>query len=107
MHREPNEPKSVLASPSNPPLTEDNGVVALLPGLNAARGVMILAGSTTFGTPGTVEYVCRQNSVEESLLRLSVSKEGEVKPFEALLRVKVTRRVPASTELIALRDRSE
>jgi hypothetical protein len=36
-HPEPNEPKSVLASPSNSPLTEDYGVVALLPGLNAGR----------------------------------------------------------------------
>jgi hypothetical protein len=106
VHPEPNEPKSVLASPSNSPLTEDYGVVALLPGLNSGRWVMILAGTTTFGTEGTVEYACRQNSVEELLLRLSVSKDGEVKPFEALLRVKVTRGVPVSTDLIALRERS-
>jgi hypothetical protein len=106
VHPEPNEPKSVLASPSNSPLTQDYGVVALLPGLNSGRWVMILAGTTTFGTEGTVEYACRQNSVEELLLRLSVSKDGEVKPFEALLRVKVTRGVPVSTDLIALRERS-
>ena len=106
VHPEPHEPKSVLASPSNSPLTEDYGVVALLPGLNAGRWVMILAGTTTFGTEGTVEYVCRQSSVEELLLRLSVSKEGEVKPFEGLLRVKVTRGVPVSTELVALRERT-
>jgi hypothetical protein len=106
VHAVPSEPKSVLASPSNSPLTEDYAVIALLPGLNAGRSVMILAGTTTFGTQGAVEYVCRQNSVEELLLRLSVSKEGEVKPFEALLRVKVTRGVPVSTELIALHERT-
>lgn len=106
VHAAPSEPKAVLASPSNSPLTEDYAVIALLPGLNAGRSVMILAGTTTFGTQGAVEYVCRQNSVEELLLRLSVSKEGEVKPFEALLRVKVTRGVPVSTELIALRERT-
>jgi len=102
VHAAPSEPKSVLASPSNSPLTEDYAVIALLPGLNAGRSVLILAGTTTFGTQGAVEYVCRQDSVEELLLRLSVSEEGGVKPFEALLRVKVTRGVPVSTELIAL-----
>jgi hypothetical protein len=105
VHPQPNEPKFVLASPSYAPLTEDYGVIALLPGLNSSRWVMILAGTTTFGTEGTVEYVCRQSSVEELLLRLSVSKDGEVKPFEALLRVKVTRGVPVSAQLIALRER--
>jgi hypothetical protein len=39
---------------------------------------------------------------EELLLRLSVSKAGELKPFEAVLHVKVTRGVPVDTTLIAL-----
>ena len=105
VHPQPNEPKSVLASPSNSPLTEDYGVIGLLPGLNPGRWVMILAGTTTFGTQGVVEYVCRQDSVEQLLLRLSVSKDGEVKPFEALFHVKIARGVPVDTELIALRER--
>jgi len=107
VHPQPNEPKEVLASPSNSPLTEDYAVIALLPGLNSGRWVMILAGTTTFGTQGAVEYACRPGSVEELLLRLSVSKDGEAKPFEALLRVKVTRGVPVSTELVALRERAQ
>jgi hypothetical protein len=53
-----------------------------------------------------VEYVCRKSSVEELLLRLSVSQTGQLKPFEAVLRVKVTRGVPVSTELVALRNSS-
>lgn len=106
VHPEPNEPRSVLASPSNSPLTEDYGVIGLLPGLNPGRWVMILAGTTTFGTQGVVEYVCRQDSVEQLLLRLSVSKDGEVKPFEALVHVRIARGVPVATELIALRERS-
>jgi hypothetical protein len=102
----PNEPRMVLASPSKEPLTEDYGIVALLPGLSSGRWVLILAGTTTFGTQGVVEYVCRENSVQELLLRLSLSKDGEAKPFEALLRVKVTRGVPVSTDLVALRERA-
>jgi hypothetical protein len=56
------------------------------------------------GTQAAVEYVCRKNSVEELLLRLSVSQSGQLKPFEAVLHVKVTRGVPVSTELVALRN---
>jgi hypothetical protein len=38
------------------------------------------------------------------LLRLSVSNNGGMKPFEAVLRVKVARGVPVGTELVALRQ---
>jgi hypothetical protein len=101
------ESKEYLASPSTSPFTfEDYAVVALLPGLSPSRSIMILAGTTTFGTQGAVDYVCRRNSVEELLLRLSVSKTGELKPFEALLHVKVTRGVPVQMDLVALRRRA-
>ena len=55
---------------------------------------MILAGTTTIGTQAAVEYVSRQQSLEELLLRLAVSKSGELKPFEAVLHVKIVRGVP-------------
>jgi len=106
VHPKPGESQEYLASPSSSPLTEDYAIVALMPGLNPSRSVMILAGTTTFGTQAAVEYVCRENSVQELLLRLAVSKTGELKPFEALLRVKVTRGVPVQTELVTLRKRN-
>ncbi len=101
------ESKEYLASPSTSPFSfEDYAVVALLPGLSPSRSIMILAGTTTFGTQGAVDYACRENSAEELLLRLSVSMTGELKPFEALLRVTVTRGVPVHMELVALRRRA-
>ncbi|MHB8412121.1 MAG: helix-turn-helix domain-containing protein [Candidatus Acidiferrales bacterium] len=105
VHPDPGEQTDFLASPATSPLTEDYAVVALMHGLNPARSVLILAGTTTFGTEGVVEYVCRQESVQELLLRLSVGQAGEIKPFEALIRVKVTHGVPVQTELVALRER--
>jgi hypothetical protein len=105
IHPEVGEPAINLASPSNSPLTEDYAIAALLPGLNPSRSVMILAGTTTFGTQGAVEYVCRRSLVHELLDRLSVSKAGDLTPFEALLRVKIARGVPVQTELAALRKR--
>jgi hypothetical protein len=105
-HPRSGEPAVVVASPSTSPLTEDYAIIALMPGLNPARSVMILAGTTTFGTQGAVEFVARQISVANLLSRLSVTKATELKPFEALLHVKVARGVPVETELVAVRKRT-
>jgi hypothetical protein len=102
-HPESGEPKEFLPSPPDETLTVDYSVIALKRGLNPAHSVLILAGATTIGTQAAVEYVCQQNSLEELLLRLSVSNSGEIKPFEAVIRVKVARGVPVGTELVALR----
>lgn len=103
VHPEADEPKMFFASPAHNSLTEDYAIVGLVPGMNPARSVLILAGTTTIGTQAAAEYVCRQDSVEQLLLRLSVSENGEMKPFEAVLHVKVARGVPVGTELVALR----
>jgi hypothetical protein len=106
LHPQSGEPKRYLASPSDQPLTEDYSLVALGKGLDRSHSVLILAGTTTIGTQAAVEYVCQQNSLEQLLRRLSVSNSGEVKPFEAIIRVKVAEGVPVGSELINLRKRS-
>lgn len=103
IHPQPGESRFYLASPSSASLAEDYAVVGFIPGLDPSRSVLIIAGTTTFGTQGAVEYVCRPDSVGELLLRLSVSDTGELRPFEALLRVKITKGVPVETELVSLR----
>jgi hypothetical protein len=103
VHPKPGEPKEYLGTPGDDPLTEDYAVIALVKGLEPSQSVLILAGETTIGTQAAVEYVCNKNSVEQLLLRLSVGQTGQLKPFEAVIRVKVTRGVPVSTELEALR----
>src|SRR6266436_3697895 len=103
VHPESGELKEFLATPPNEPLVDDYSVIALNHGLDPSRSVLILAGTTTIGTQSAVEYVCQQNSLEELLLRLSVSNSGELKPFEAVIRVKVAHGVPVVSELVALR----
>lgn len=103
-HPKPGEAGSYLASPSNVPLTEDYAVVGLVPGKSADRFVMILAGTTTFGTQGAVEFVSRPDSIEK-LLQEMPGSASELKPFEALVRVKIARGVPLETELVAVRPR--
>jgi hypothetical protein len=100
------EPKIFLGTPANQPTTEDYAVVSLLPGLDPSRSILILAGDTTFGTQAAVEYVCREDSVKELLRRLKVSKPSELKPFEALLHVKIVHGVPVMTDLVSVRSRS-
>ena len=104
IHPQPGESKEYFPSAGNAPLTEDYAVVGLVRGINPGQAVLILAGTTTIGTQAAVEYVCRQSSVEELLLRLPVSQQGQLKPFEAVIRVKVTRGVPVGSELVALRS---
>lgn len=102
-HPESGELKEFFPSLPDDPLTEDYSIIALKRGINPAHSVLILAGATTIGTQAAVEYVCQQNSLEELLLRLSVSNSGELKPFEAVIRVKVAKGVPVGSELVALR----
>ncbi len=103
-HPKAGEASSYLASTSGAPLTEDYAVVGLVSGASPGRFVMILAGTTTFGTQGAVEFVCRPDSVEKLMQEIPGSK-SEMKPFEALVRVKIARGVPIETELVAVRPR--
>jgi hypothetical protein len=106
VHPQANESEAFVASPSGTPLTEDYAIVALMPGLNPARSLMVLAGTTTFGTQAAVEFVCRQGSVQDLLNKLSASSPGDVKPFEAVVRVKIALGVPVGMELVTVRKRT-
>lgn len=102
LHPAPGESSEYQASPSNEVLTEDYAVIALVKGLEPTHSVLILAGTTTIGTQAAVEYVCEQSSLEGLLRRVGVSGPRELKPFEAVIRVKVARDVPVGSELVAV-----
>jgi hypothetical protein len=106
VHPAAGESRAFMASPTSQSVNEDYAIVALKPGLDPAHSMLILAGTTTVGTQGAAEYVCREDSLTELLHRLGVSKDGEIKPFEALLHVKVTHGVPVITDLVAVRVRA-
>jgi hypothetical protein len=84
------------------PITEDYAVIGLMPGLNPARWVMLLAGLTTIGTQAAVEYVSRSNTAEDLVKRIGGPASGKIAPFECVVRVKVTQGVPVQAELVAL-----
>jgi hypothetical protein len=101
---QPGEETTFLASRSDDPLIEDYAIVCLVPGLAPERSIMILAGTTTFGTQGAVEFVSRPDSVE-NLLKQLPTNGGTIKPFEALVHVKIARGVPVESELVTARRR--
>jgi len=92
-----------LASPSNVPMTEDYALVALVKAINPEHYELILAGTTTIGTQAAVEYVTRENYLHELLNGMNVRKPEELKPFEAVIQVKVAKGVPVESSLVALR----
>ena len=107
VHPQAGEPADFPATPANQPTVDDYAVIALLPGLDPSRSILILAGNSTFGTQAAVEYVCREDSLKELLARLKVSKPADLKPFEALLHVKIAHGVPVQEEFVAVRNRSD
>ena len=84
------------------PLTEDYSVIALFPGMNPSRWVVLLAGTTTIGTQAAVEFVCRPQNINELLQKVNGSPETDAAPFEAVLWTKVSHGVPVQAELVAV-----
>jgi hypothetical protein len=103
VHPAKGEADKYVLGPSNTSLAEDYAVVALVKGINPEHSELILAGTTTIGTQAAVEYVTRENYLDELLKRMNVTQPSELKPFEAVIRVKVARGVPVESSLVALR----
>ena len=100
---EQGESSRYLASPSNVPMSEDYAVVALVKAINPEHYQLILAGTTTIGTQAAVEYVTRENYLHDLLAKMNVTSPGELKPFEAVIQVKVAKGVPVESSMAALR----
>ena len=84
------------------PITEDYALVEMSAANGTARSVLMLAGTTTFGTQAAVEFMCDEEHESQLLPKLH-GDSGHLVPFTALLRVKVQRGVPVETSLVALR----
>ena len=103
VHPAKGEAERYLLGPSNTSLAEDYAVVAFVRGINPEHSQLILAGTTTIGTQAAVEYVTRENYLDELLKKMNVTQPSELKPFEAVIHVKVARGVPVESSLVALR----
>ena len=96
----PGEP-AIFARPEHP-LTKDYAILALLPGVQPGKRMLIFSGLTTFGTEAAVDYVCHAETAAE-LLRHITGPKGEIRPFEAVLEVSIGGGVPLETRLVTIR----
>jgi len=96
----PGEP-AVFSRPEHP-LTSDYAILALLPGVQPGKYIMIFSGLTTFGTQAAVEYVCRPESAAELMSKVKGPK-GEIRPFEAVLQTTIVGGVPLQIHLVTIR----
>ena len=99
-HPKPGEP-AVFSRP-DPVTGKDYAILALLPGIQPGKHILVFSGLTTFGTQAAVDYVCRPDSVAELLGQIRTAK-GEIRPFEAVLETTIGGGVPLQTRLVSLR----
>jgi hypothetical protein len=81
--------------------TQETALIALLPGLQPDRQILVFSGLTTIGTQAAVEFACQPQNAAK-LLKMA---GGAGKPFEAILRVSVSRGVGVGAEIVALHSR--
>ena len=98
-HPQAGEP-AIYSRPEHP-MTHDYALLALLPGMEPGKRVLIFSGLTTLGTQAAVDYACRADSAADLLRRLRWSG-GEIRPFEALLETSVGGGVPLQTKLLTI-----
>ncbi|MHB1935492.1 MAG: hypothetical protein ACYCOR_02775 [Acidobacteriaceae bacterium] len=98
-HPKPGEP-AMYSRPEHP-LTKDYAVLALLPGMQRGKRILICSGLTTFGTQAAVDFATNPETVEQ-LFRAAGFPHGTVRPFEALLETTITGGVPVQTRLVTV-----
>ncbi|MES2220235.1 MAG: hypothetical protein V4587_04630 [Acidobacteriota bacterium] len=98
-HPRPGEP-AVYSRPEHP-LTRDYAVLALLPGMQPGKKILICSGLTTFGTQAAVDFATNPEDVDQ-LFRAAKFNNGTVRPFEALLETSITGGVPVETKLLTV-----
>lgn len=96
----PGEQKIYLGSP-NVPIAEDYAVLELGWTDITSRPVLLLAGTTTFGTEAAVEFACNEGKLRE--VRRRLNNPSDLPAFSAILHVQVRGGVPLDTTVVALR----
>jgi hypothetical protein len=85
------------------PMTEDYALIELADGSSAGQRMLLLAGTSTFGTQGAVEFVCRDDKTTTLMTALSRLGQKRFSRMSVLLRVRVQGGVPLDSEIVALR----
>jgi hypothetical protein len=82
------------------PVSEDYAVMGLV--RDNHRDTLILAGTTTFGTQAAVSFVCDPDRLRELLQAVTGSPNRDIRPFQAVLRIRISKGVPILSTIAAL-----
>jgi hypothetical protein len=85
----------------------DYALIQMAGGFAPGRRILILAGISTQGTEGAVDFVCRANKVEELLAKLEIGPEDPVEAFECVLEIDISGGVPLDSRIVAVRNRAQ
>ena len=83
---------------------KDYAILAYLPAVQPGRHMLVFSGLMTIGTQAAVDFTCHPETVEQ-LLHGATNRNGEVRPFEAVLETTIGGGVPLQTRLVALHTR--
>lgn len=83
------------------PMTKDYAILALMPGLQPGKKMLVFSGLTTLGTQAAVEFACHRDTAQQ-LLAGAAGPDGDIRPFEAVLETTIGGGVPLETRLIAI-----
>lgn len=101
LNHQPKPGEQALYSRPEHPLTHDYAILALLPGLEQGRRMLIFSGLMTMGTQAAVEFVCHPEGAEQ-ILRFAQAPDGSIRPFEAVLETTLGGGVPLQTRIVAI-----
>ncbi len=80
----------------------DYGIIALEPSATPNRWVIIFVGSTPMGAEAAAEYGASTQGAGDLLEKVSGSRTGIVRPFEAVVHTFVRGGAPADTKVVAV-----
>jgi hypothetical protein len=96
-HPRQGEPQNFVSASPN----DEYAILASIPGIQPNRRIAIFTGLTTNGTQAAVEFACNPDNVRQLSNRIGLSN-GTLKPFEAVLHVKLSGGVPIQADLVAV-----
>jgi hypothetical protein len=102
VNHNPNPGEPAVYSRPEHPLTKDYAILAMLPGVQSGKRILIFSGLTTYGTQAAVEYVCRPETSSELVKKITGPK-SELRPFEAVLETSIVGGVPLQARLVTIR----
>ena len=72
-------------------------------GIDKGKIVLVAAGTTTFGTQATVDFICDPERAPQIGRLLGVRSGDRLPPFDALIRCRIRSGAPVSAELVLVK----